>query len=104
MSPTQRSLKLMRERGYVCEVTEHWNPHAFLRKDLFGFGDVFCLGDGEAVMVQATSLSNVSARVKKITEHEHLAAVRKAGLRILVQGWGKRAGKRFYEVREVDLS
>lgn len=102
-SPTQRTLKLMRERGYHCAVVERWNPHAKLRVDLFGFIDIMCLGDGEVVGVQATSYSNASARITKIQEHDNVAAVRKAGIKILVHGWKKnKAGK--WEVREVDIS
>ena len=87
VSPTQRTLKHMRGLGYTCQVVEHWNPFAKIRQDLFGFIDVLCLGDGEIVGVQATSYSNVAARVRKIADHEHVGAVRKAGMRILVHGW-----------------
>lgn len=86
-TPTQRTLAEMRKRGYVCEVTEKWNPFARIRQDLFGFIDVLCLGDGEIIGVQATSAGNVSARVKKIADHENVCAVRKAGMRLLVHGW-----------------
>lgn len=86
-SPTQRTLAEMRKRGYVCEVVERWNPFAKIRQDLFGFIDVLCLGDAEIVGVQATSASNVAARVKKIAEHDNVGAVRKAGIRLLVHGW-----------------
>lgn len=98
VTPTQRTLAEMRGRGYVCQVVEHWNPHARVRQDLFGFGDVLCLGNDEVVMVQATSYSNTSARVKKIADHDNVAAVRKAGIRILVHGWDKA------KLREVDCS
>lgn len=98
ITPTQRSLKLMRERGYFCEVVERWNPHARIRQDFAGFIDILCLGENEVVGVQATSYSNVAARIKKIAEHEHVAAVRKAGVRILVQGWDGQ------KLREVDCS
>ena len=27
-SPTKRSLKKLREEGYLCQVVEHWNPFA----------------------------------------------------------------------------
>jgi hypothetical protein len=98
LSPTQRSLKEMRDRGYFCEVVERWNSFARIRQDLAGFIDVLCFGDGEVVGVQATSYSNVSARVKKIAEHENVAAVRKAGVRLLVHGWDGA------KLREVDVS
>ena len=100
-SPTQLSLKLMKERGYKCEMTEKWNPFAKIRQDLYGFIDVLCLGDGEVVGVQTTSYSNMSARVKKIREHENFAMVCRAGIRILVQGWHKKGAR--WEVREVEV-
>ena len=54
--------------------------------------------------MQTTSYSNVSARIKKITDHENVGAVRKAGIGIVIHGWHMPKGKRKYEVREVDLS
>ena len=101
--PTQRSLELLRNRGYLVAVVERWNQHAGIRQDLFGFVDVLALRDGETLAVQATSSSNVSAHVQKIANHPHVDAVRKSGWRIVVHGWVKRASGR-WEVREVDCS
>lgn len=105
-SPTQRSLKALRDEGYVAFVTEYWDAHAFKRKDLFGFGDILALKENEVTVVQTTSLSNISSRIKKITEHPNVAAVRKAGIRILVHGWGKKRidGKPTWMCRLEDLS
>jgi hypothetical protein len=101
-SPTQRSLKLMRDRGYLCEVTERWNPFAKIRQDLYNFVDVLCIKEGETVAVQTTSYANISARVKKISDLESYAIVKLAGWKIIVQGWRKdKAGK--WVVREVEL-
>jgi len=101
-SPTQRSLALLRKRGYVAEVVEKWIPQVKRRKDLFGIGDVLAIREGEVLLVQATSDSNVSSRVNKIGDAEATGAVRKAGIRIHVHGWRK-AGSR-WQCREVDLS
>lgn len=101
-SPTQRSLALMRERGYTCAVVERWNPYAKIRQDLFGFVDVLCIGEpGDTVGVQATSYSNVSSRVAKIADAEHWPAVNRVGWRVVVQGWRKVKGR--WAVREVWL-
>jgi len=98
LSPTQRTLKLMRDRGYTCFIVEYWHHFSRQRRDLFGFIDLLCLGENEVIGVQTTSYSNVSARVKKIAEHENVGAVRKAGVRILVHGWDGA------KLREVDVS
>lgn len=45
MTPTARTLKWLRERGYTAEVVERWNPHSRTRKDLFGFADVAAIGN-----------------------------------------------------------
>lgn len=107
MTPTQRTLKIMRERGWIAEVTERWIPGANIRKDLWSFCDVLCLHpeSGEILAVQTTSASNMSARVKKIVECDLTAIVRKCGIGIHVHGWvapGK--NKRRWTVREKDLS
>jgi hypothetical protein len=101
-TPTQRSLQHLREQGYLVAIVEHWNPHARIRQDLFGWIDLLAIRDGETLAVQTTA-SAVAARVKKITEAASLPAVRKAGWRILVHGWRKNAAGR-YVLREVDLS
>ena len=102
-SPTQRSLAHLRAAGYLVAVVERWNPHARIRQDLYGFIDLLAVRDGEVLAVQACAGSSVSARVHKITEHENLGAVRKAGIRIHVHGWRKGANGR-WALREVDLS
>ena len=104
-SPMQRSLALMRERGYHCEITEH-RLHDGTTKDLFGFGDILCVHktDGDTIIVQTTSRSNVSARIKKITESELLPIVRNAGFGIVVHGWGYMATLKAFDCREVDMT
>lgn len=97
-SPTQRTLAELRKRGYRAQVVERWNPFARIRQDLFGVIDVVAVGNGETVGVQATSLSNVSARVRKIADAEAVPDLRKSGWRILVWGWDGA------KLREVDCS
>lgn len=109
-SPTQRSLALMRKRGYpLVQVVEKWNPHAGpfgVRQDLFGILDVLCVG-ADVVGVQATSYSGVSHRIAKIRDAEIdkvavLPVLRNAGIRVLVHGWRKHRGH--WIVREVEMS
>lgn len=98
VSPTQRTLAELRKRGYLAAVVEKFNIFAKVRQDLFGFIDVLAVRRGEVLGVQATSASNVSARVKKIAEHANVGAVRESGIRIAVWGWDKS------KLREVDCS
>ncbi len=104
MSPTARSLKHLRDSGCVPQVVEYWNSFSRKRVDLFGIIDIVALSpDGETIGVQATSLSNVSARVRKIGDSPVLGALRKCGWRLYVHGWGKGSTGR-YRLREVDVS
>jgi hypothetical protein len=89
MTPTQRTLKKLRDDGWMAEVVERWVPGANIRKDLFGWIDIMALRDGQTLAVQCTSYSNMSARVKKIEESETIAEVRKAGWSVWVIGWRK---------------
>lgn len=100
MSPTQRTLKFLRDAGYYAWVTEHWNGFARIRQDLFGIIDVVGLREGETLGVQCTAASGVSARVKKIAEHPSTPKLREAGWRIEVHGWtkGKRGAPRVVDV------
>lgn len=88
-SPTELTLKLLRADGWTVAVVEKWNPHARIRQDLFGFIDLLAIRDGETLAVQATSYTNISARVKKIAEIETIDAVRKANWTVWVIGWRK---------------
>lgn len=102
MSPMQRSLKKLRDEGYHCEITEHFSRG--LKHDLWGFCDILAIKENEVLAVQTTSAANKSARIKKITESEKIAYVRKAGIRVVVHAWGlkKKTGK--WESNEEDLS
>ncbi len=107
-SPTQCSLDALRKDCQAVEVVEHWQSFfgrkGGVRKDLFGFIDIIALRDGETIAVQSTSWTNVSARVKKIAESENVAAVRKAGWKIIVHGWRKNAETNRYECKTIDVS
>ena len=103
MSPTQRSLAVLRERYPLVQVVERYIPQARKRIDLYGIADILCVSESEIVAVQTTSASNVSKRIAKITESAALPILRKAGIRVLVHGWRKNAKGR-WTLREVDLS
>jgi len=102
MTPTQRSLQYLREQGYLCEVVEHWNPFARVRKDLWGWCDILAIKKNEVLAVQVTA-SAVADRIKKITLSDTVGVVREAGIRIEVHGWRKNAAGK-YVMRIEDIS
>jgi len=102
VTPTQRSLQYLREQGYLCEVVEHWNPFAKVRKDLWGWCDILAIRRNEVLAVQVTA-SGVAERIKKILASDTVGAVREAGIRIEVHGHRKNAAGK-YVMRIEDIS
>jgi hypothetical protein len=102
ITPTQRSLAYLREKGYFVSIVEHWNPWARIRQDLWGWCDLLAIKKDEVLAVQVTA-SAVSTRIKKIEESETVAKVREAGIRIEVHGHRKNS-KGKYVMRIVDIS
>jgi len=102
VSPTARSLAELRKRGYLADVVER-KVTKWISKDLFGIIDILAVRRGEVLGVQATSGSNVAARVKKIENHENVGAVREANIQLSVWGWRKNAAGRWV-LREIDVS
>lgn len=109
MSPTQRSLAHLRSLGYSACVVEKWVAQIKQRKDAFGFGDILAVKVGEpgALLVQATSGSNVAARIAKIKSIPEAGIWLAAGNRIVVMGFSKKGprGKRkVWSVREESIN
>ena len=46
-SPTQLSLAKLREEGWFCWITEHYNYYARKKQDLWGFVDIIALKPGQ---------------------------------------------------------
>ena len=105
VSPTQRTLKRMRDSGdyLLIKIVEHWNSHAFKRMDLWNFDILGISITGETHAIQVTSYSNVNARIKKIEESEYTPHLRDADWVLLVEGWKKEKNGR-YKSYIADLS
>lgn len=96
MSPMQRSLKNLRERGYEVAIVEHYHHYSRKTVDLFGFADILAVKDGKTLAVQTTTTGNLPARLKKMEENTVLPVCKCAGWKIEAHGWALRgpAGKR----------
>lgn len=89
MSPTQLTLRQLRQDGYLCQVVEHWNPFARRRVDLFGIIDVLACRPNELWGIQCTSAANHSARREKARETPELQSWLAAGGRFAIWSWKK---------------
>lgn len=98
MTPTARTLALLRKRGCCADVVERRLGGTFVTKDLFGCIDVVALEPGALGLlgVQATTVSNQASRVAKIRREPRARLWLQAGNRLAVVGWAKRGprGKR----------
>ena len=100
MSPTARTLKQLRDDGWLCQVVEHWNSFAKIRQDLFGFIDILAVREGQTLGIQVTTERNASARRSKMLDTEsHLRAFLRGGNLVQLWTWQKRKSRWRYRVR-----
>jgi len=94
-TPLSRTMQWFRRFGWEIDVCERYNSHSRTRADLFGYADAVAYhpNGGGVILVQATTASHISARLKKI---RGIAAsktwLNSAARRIIVIGWKQEAG------------
>lgn len=93
------SLELLRKTGWQCLIVEMNMRMAqaddagqriddlVYKKDLFGFADIIALKPKRRLLVQTTSTSNVSARIKKIQSSVWFEWVKQSEFEVHVHGW-----------------
>ena len=69
VSPTQRTLKMLREYGITCTVAERFVPTKTggFRQDLFGIIDVIALTPHGVLGIQVCMMTHFADHIKKIT-------------------------------------
>ena len=99
MTPSARSLALLRSQGWVGDVVERWigGGKFRVRKDFLGFADLIVLRMShlfpQILAVQATSGTNVAHRVAKMLETPEALEWLRAGGLIHIHGWAKRGAR-----------
>jgi len=98
LSPTQRTLRNLRQQGAICGIVERFNQYAGpfgIRQDLFGFIDIICLlPDRGIVGAQCCARSGHAAHKTKILENEIAPEWLKTGGKIEIWSWAKQKMKR----------
>lgn len=109
-SPTSRSLKHLRNQGYLAEKVEQRLPipGKFVTRDLFNFIDIVAVHPELKLIigVQATSGSNMAKRRSKIDAEPRARAWKLAGGFIRLHGWAKkgaRGERKLWTLREEEL-
>ena len=95
ISNTSRTLEYLRKQGWVADKVEQFNPYAGKfghRKDMFGFGDIVAMGEGNIYAIQSCG-NSYAEHNRKITEDERVAplALRwiENGGKLLLIAWRK---------------
>ena len=103
-SPTQRSLKHLRDQGYSVQVVEKWNPFAHIRQDLFGWIDLVAVHPTLGILgVQTTTKENLNARLEKAKGNAALLSWLLSGGKLHAHGWRKFEGHWVVDVREMKV-
>ncbi len=95
ISNTSRTLEYLRKQGWVADKVEQFNPYAGKfghRKDMFGFGDIVAMGEGNIYAIQSCG-SSYAEHNRKITEDERVAPLAlkwiENGGKLLLIAWRK---------------
>jgi len=70
ISPTQRTLKAMREQGRLCGIVERFNTNVGkfgIRQDLFGFIDIIAIDPVDGIVAIQSCGQGYSDHVLKLT-------------------------------------
>jgi hypothetical protein len=76
LSPTQRTIRALKQQGVVCGVVERWLPYAKrdgdgppgIRQDLFGIIDIIALDMARGVIGVQACGQDFAAHYRKLTE------------------------------------
>jgi hypothetical protein len=125
ISPQQRSLNHLRKLGYLVQTVESWQRFpaknqpcrccgqqkmASVRRDLFGFGDLFAISKTSVLLIQVTSGSNAASRVSKMLNDKQVAPnvlrCLQAGIGVVVHSWalqGPRGERKTWTLRVQEI-
>jgi len=96
LSPTQRTLRALRQRGCICGIVERFNPYAGphgIRQDLLGIIDIIALYPNAICGVQSCGQA-FAEHDRKILASEMSVEWLKSGGKLELWGWRKLVKKR----------
>jgi len=94
-SPTQRTIKWIKENGWTYDVVERWikMPMGGHRKDFLGCIDIIAINKNQTIGIQSTGTA-FSSHKKKILDNPNALKWIKAGNKLILIGWRKLKLKR----------
>ena len=97
LTPTQRTLRALKQKGLVCAVVEKWIPRARVRKDLFGIIDIIALDPSRGVVGVQSTGTDFAGHHNKLTQERAQECVNwleTPGAVLELWGWRKIKAKR----------
>ncbi len=91
LSPTQRTLRSLRQEGYIVGIVERFNPYAGkfgITQDLFGIIDIIAIKHDAICGIQSCGQA-FAAHNRKILESEFAVEWLKVGGHLELWGWRK---------------
>lgn len=97
------SKKFLEAAGWTVCVVEQTIPHAFIKRDAFGFGDLLAIHPQHGIMlVQVTAgagRGNGNQRERKLrAEPRHITWL-EAGGKIVIHNWIGKGSKRMLDIK-----
>lgn len=92
-SPTQRTLQLLRDAGYLAAVVEKHNTFSRKKADLFGFADIIAIRPIHPMrlLVQCTSGAHLAERCHKMENEPNVRLASMCGFQVWAIGWKRYA-------------
>jgi|TARA_Y100000289_G_scaffold33336_1_gene32945 hypothetical protein len=75
ISPTQRTLKAMRNQGRICGIVEKFQQYGGkfgIRQDLFGFIDIIAIDSKDGIIAIQSTGQDWSGHINKIMDLEEI--------------------------------
>ncbi len=94
LSPTQRTIRALREQGGKCAVVEHFNIHVGdhgVRQDLFGIIDILVLDPSGIIGIQCCG-ADFRKHIEKLTierAQDSIDWLSTPGTKLQIWGWRK---------------
>jgi hypothetical protein len=95
VSPTQRTIRALRDQGRKCAIVEKWNQHVGphgIRQDLFGIIDIIALDPERGVVGIQSCGQDFGAHERKILEEraeDSIDWLATPGTSLELWGWRK---------------
>ena len=98
LSPTQRTLKYLRDEGYHCDIVERFIrnpkvPGGGFRKDFLGAIDIIAFNTVSTIGVQSCGQS-FAAHLRDLLKNPNVPLWLAGGRRLILIGWRKVVKKR----------